>query len=112
MLQSQTQLAKDWLVREEVPGSNEDRAEVSKLNLLLGSEQESHSTESILAMVQSMAEQDARGKLHSVNLTESIIQKIIQQMEEGVIKAADTQHKQDQSVVNRMLEDIEKCKET
>merc|ERR1719422_1082031 len=112
MLQSETQLAKDNLAAEEAPGSEDDEAEVSKLSLLLSSEQESQSTESILAMVQSMAEQDARGKLHSVNLTESIIQKIIQQMEEGVIKAADTQHKRDQSVVNRMLEDIEKCKET
>merc|ERR550532_990424 len=113
MLQSEALLAKDVFPREEAPGFNEDdEAEVSKLSLLLGSEQESHSTESILTMVQSMAEQDARGKLHSVNLTESIIQKIIEQMEEGVIKAADTQHKQDQSVVNRMLEDIKKCKET
>merc|ERR1719422_1186662 len=112
MLQSETLLHKHDSATGEVPGSEDDEAEVSKLSLLLGSEQESHSTESILAMVQSMAEQDARGKLHSVNLTESIIQKIIQQMEEGVIKAADTQHKQDQSVVNRMLEDIEKCKET
>merc|ERR1719422_1766855 len=112
MLQSETQLAKDNLAAEEAPGSEDDEAEVSKLSLLLGSEQESHSTESILAMVQSMAEQDARGKLHSVNLTESIIQKIIQQMEDKVIPAADTQHQRDQSVVNRMLEDIEKCKET
>merc|ERR1719422_1033998 len=112
MLQSETQLAKDNLAAEEAPGSEDDEAEVSKLSLLLGSEQESHSTASILEMVQSLAEQDARGKLHSVNLTESIIQKIIQQMEEGVIKAADTQHKRDQSVVNRMLEDVKKCKET
>merc|ERR1719422_647888 len=111
MLQSQTQLAKDWLAREEVPGSNEDRAEVSKLNLLLGSEQESHSTESLLAILQSMAEQDARGKLHSVNLTESIIQKIIQQMEEKVITAAETQHEEVQGEVNRMLEAVRKCKE-
>merc|ERR550532_2251784 len=112
MLQSEALLAKDVFPREEAPGFNEDdEAEVSKLSLLLGSEQESHSTESILAMVQSMAEQDARGKLHSVNLTESIIQKIIQQMEEKVITAADTQHKQDQSEVNRMLEDVKKCKE-
>merc|ERR1719336_3218335 len=59
-----------------------------------------------------MAEQDARGKFRSVNMTESIIQKIIQQMEEKVITAADTQHKQDQGEVNRMLEDTKKCRET
>merc|ERR1719245_917314 len=115
MLQSETLLAKvakDNLAAEEAPGSEDDEAEVSKLNLVLGSEQESHSTESILAMVQSMAEQDAGGKLHSVNLTESIIQKIIQQMEEGVIKVAAAQHKQDQSEVNRLNGDIPRCKET
>merc|ERR1719210_988824 len=112
MLQSETLLAKDNLAAEEAPSFIQGEAEVSKLNLLLDSEQDSHSTESILAMVQSMAEQDARGTLHSVNLTESIIQKIIQQMEEKVITAADTQHKPDQSEVNRMLEEVEKCKET
>merc|ERR550532_3283996 len=97
------------LARDEDPVSNEDdETEVSKLNFLLGSEQESHSTESILAMVQSLAEEDARGKLHSVNLTESIINKIIEQMEEKVIKAADTQHTQDQGEVNRMLGDVNK----
>jgi len=103
------------LARDEPPVSNEDdEAELSKLSLLLGSEQESHSTstESILAMVQSLAEEDARGKLHSVNLTESIINKIIEQMEEKVIKVADTQHNQDQAEVNRMLGDVKKCKET
>merc|ERR1719245_1081272 len=105
MLQSETLLAKDNLAED-------DEAEVSKLNLVLGSEQESHSTESILAMVQSMAEQDARGELHSVNLTESIIQKIIQQMQEGVIKVADAQHKRDQSEVNRLHGDVKRCEET
>lgn len=88
-------------------------ADVPKLSLLqLGSELESHSTESILATVQSMAEQDARGELHADKLTEAIIKTIIEQMEKNVIKAADTQHKEDQNEVNRMLGDITKCKET